>query len=508
MPLQRQLSISNAASEALLNAVLLHYTITVNRLREPSLDLQRASWRKRKSVTPLPKLDHTFVPNVAENEGHQHTSPAAIEDEKRNSSSTDEAIVLYSNVVERLSRPSLDSQRATLRLPAPRDPKPDAWNIAGKDWGAARTYGKLRSQEKPKAETGLWSKVKSKSRRKWPSREKLRSENTVIAVENPPPARSDMPRLRTQEFVEVEANASRELPKIMELSDENVTTSAQPSNIVPKEPCSDNEDPKSQIPKVTDIRDQPEQTCGLSAEADEASDGGLETGDGPTNQAAHAQPSPVAQTANDQPEQKEKDEETLQQRAAPAAEGLQEKECLLENLTTMPADAAGQATDIDDEATASEFYSADEDINAVEGDGASRLDSPDEREQSAKDSNKEHVEQSVQQMQPSIVCRNSYAPKRRDSWALMDILAQPPPSSFFDTKITAPLRTDSMYHEALKIDDSTSQRGSISLPRKGPNVETKRRRASVGLRRGIKGVTVLKRVFGLKSKDDVEIASV
>ncbi|KAI9106018.1 hypothetical protein DFS34DRAFT_42093 [Phlyctochytrium arcticum] len=180
--LRRQLSVrSNGASEAMLNAILLHYTLSVNRLREPSLDMQRATLRKVKSAeirpsplgsqanepTPDPFAEHTRrhlstpptsprpLGTVSTEDldpysyGHsnsgQYLSQHYGPDETHNKV---EALTKYSDMIKRLSRPSLDSQRAVLRVstsktfnPSPPHSPPSS-NSASSAPG--RTYGKIR----------------------------------------------------------------------------------------------------------------------------------------------------------------------------------------------------------------------------------------------------------------------------------------------------------------------------------------------------------------------------
>ncbi|KAI9008351.1 hypothetical protein BC832DRAFT_420613 [Gaertneriomyces semiglobifer] len=88
-----------AANEAMLNAILLHYTMGVNRLREPSLDMQRASLKRR----PI-GLDRTIDVDVN------------VESKPNKDGTMEDVIVGYAVRVGKLDRNRLQDQRAVLRV--------------------------------------------------------------------------------------------------------------------------------------------------------------------------------------------------------------------------------------------------------------------------------------------------------------------------------------------------------------------------------------------------------
>ncbi|KAJ3011831.1 hypothetical protein HKX48_006628 [Thoreauomyces humboldtii] len=122
--LDRRIRESPVMKKAVLNEILLDYTMTVNRLREPALDSQRASLRKSKSVSnllgweaggsgskppsPPPELK-ARVPEL----------PARVSVGSSKSGEEDDAVSYYADMMERMARPSLDVQRAA----PPRTPR-------------------------------------------------------------------------------------------------------------------------------------------------------------------------------------------------------------------------------------------------------------------------------------------------------------------------------------------------------------------------------------------------
>ncbi|KAJ3161987.1 hypothetical protein HDU86_005685 [Geranomyces michiganensis] len=132
--------------KAVLNEVLLDYTMTVNRLREPALDSQRAVLRKTRSLAALhlnniTAVEHEPMPvqpaavNIAAPPPSPPPEPKAevsatsdnvppsvvqaLEDPESKIEAVD-APLNYATVVERLARPNLDEQRAVMRKPAPK----------------------------------------------------------------------------------------------------------------------------------------------------------------------------------------------------------------------------------------------------------------------------------------------------------------------------------------------------------------------------------------------------
>ncbi|KND02931.1 uncharacterized protein SPPG_02011 [Spizellomyces punctatus DAOM BR117] len=128
--LTRQLS--NSGNEALLNAILLNYTLGVNRLREPCFELQRATLRKSKSEEIVrwdDKLNTTYSPRPAKTSSFAGTRRSLTIQEDPHPKDKTTALIEYSTTIDRLERPSLDSQRAVLRPVQ----------------SSRRTYGKIRS---------------------------------------------------------------------------------------------------------------------------------------------------------------------------------------------------------------------------------------------------------------------------------------------------------------------------------------------------------------------------
>ncbi|KAJ3171684.1 hypothetical protein HDU88_007764 [Geranomyces variabilis] len=132
--------------KAVLNEVLLDYTMTVNRLREPALDSQRAVLRKARSLAALhsddagpvegeampvppvasgiaalppspPPEPKAELPTVQEN---VPPSVVAAADSSEVKAGPVDAPLNYALVVERMARPNLEEQRAVLRRPVPK----------------------------------------------------------------------------------------------------------------------------------------------------------------------------------------------------------------------------------------------------------------------------------------------------------------------------------------------------------------------------------------------------
>ncbi|KAI8917683.1 hypothetical protein DFJ77DRAFT_314824 [Powellomyces hirtus] len=121
-----------ALNKAVLNEILLDYTITVNRLREPALDSQRAVLRLRKTRSSICLSSQaqaqagSFLPSTPPSPPPEPTplpvpvlerAPVVPSNTIPVPKTKVEALTNYANMMNRMARPSLDIQRATFRRP-------------------------------------------------------------------------------------------------------------------------------------------------------------------------------------------------------------------------------------------------------------------------------------------------------------------------------------------------------------------------------------------------------